>query len=279
MRISCFTTLAHGETLTQQAAFLADAGFDAFELVVTPVELAEMLPEIQTILSRGQISVSAICAMERGWLIDPDEELQRAAREDITRLLELAGEIGNCGVFVIPILGYTHAYPGGLTTGRSREEDRALLTDQLSVLAQRAEQVGAMLWLEVINRYESPVANTLAEGAAIIRAVGSSACRLNADFFHMNIEEADLSAALRQYGEFVGHIHAGDSTRTYPGFGHLDYLGLIRALAACEYSGYLTVDAGDQRFDPGRVLPHVAAYLRSLVGLAQQRIRLENGDD
>ena len=279
MRISCFTTHADGETLTQQAAFLADAGFDAFELVVTPVELAEMLPEIQTILSCGQISVSAICAMERGWLIDPDEEMRRAAREDITRLLELAGEIGNCGVFVIPILGYTHAYPGGLTTGRSREEDRALLTDQLSVLAQRAEQVGAMLWLEVINRYESPVANTLAEGAAIIRAVGSSACRLNADFFHMNIEEADLSAALRQYGEFVGHIHAGDSMRTYPGFGHLDYPGLIHALAACEYRGYLTVDAGDQRLDPGRVLPHIAAYLRSLVGLAQQRIRLENSGD
>ncbi|MBV7337228.1 sugar phosphate isomerase/epimerase [Chloroflexi bacterium TSY] len=273
MKISCFSNLANGKTLTDKATFLADAGYDAFELVTTPDELAASLPEIKAIIASGRIAVSAICALHRGWLIDPNPDARQAARHDISRLLELAGEIGNCGVFVIPILGYTHAYPGAPSTGRSRDDDRSLLTEQLAMLAQRAEQLKTMLWLEVINRYESPIANTLAEGATIIENVGSPACKLNADFFHMNIEEADLPAALRQVGSLVGHVHAADSTRTYPGFGHLDYSALIRALTACDYHGYLTVDVGDAELDAGRVLPHVATYLRGLVGLAREQVQ------
>ena len=275
MKISCYNTFASGANLTQQTSFLADAGFDAFELVGMHNELTELLPEIKSIISKGTLSVSAICAIHRGWLIDPDVEMQRAALEDITKLLDLAGEIGNCGVFVIPILGCTNAYPDAPNTGRPPEDDRNLLINQLSLLAKRAKQAGTMLWLEVINRYESPVANTLAEGAAIIKAVGSSSCLLTADFFHMHIEEADPLGALKQYSQFLGHIHAGDSTRTYPGFGQLDYPNLIRALVANKYSGYLTVDSKN-RMDPGKVLPHIAAFLKSTIGLAQQRIKFEN---
>ena len=277
MKISCFNNFASGANLTQQTSFLADAGFDAFEMVGMSTEIAELLPEIKSIISNGRISVSAICAIHRGWLIDPEIEMQRVAFEDITKLLDLAGDIGNCGVFVIPILGCTNAYPGAPSTGRTPDDDRNLLIDQLSLLANRAKEVGTMIWLEVINRYESTVANTLAEGAAIIKAVNNSACLLTADFFHMNIEETDLTAALDKYCKFLGHIHIGDSIRTYPGFGHLDYSSLIRVLVANKYSGYLTVDSKN-KIDPDKVLPHVAAFLKSNIGLAQQRALLENED-
>ena len=277
MKISCYSNFASGDNLTQQTSFLADSGFDGFEMVGISTEIAEMLPEIKRIISSGRISMSAICAIHKGWLIDPDIEMQRVAIEDITKLLDLAGEIGNCGVFVIPILGCTNAYPGAPSTGRTPDDDRKLLIDQLSLLAKRAKEVGTMIWLEVINRYESTVANTLAEGAAIIKAVNNSACLLTADFFHMNIEETDLTAALDQYCKFLGHIHIGDSIRTFPGFGNLDYSSLIRVLVEKKYSGYLTVDSKN-KIDPDKVLPHVAAFLKSNIGLAQQRALLENED-
>ena len=279
MKISCFSTLAPGDTLTAQANFLADAGFDAMELVATPEDLARQMPEIQTIKTDLKIAVSAICALHRDWLIDPDADARQAALVDIGTLLELSGEIGECGVFVIPILGYTHAYPGAPVTGRTRQEDRDLLTEQLAALSRIAEQAGTMLWLEVINRYESPVANTIAESAAIVRDIGSSQCALNVDFFHMNIEEANLLEALRRNGRHVGHVHAGDSTRNYPGFGHLDYPKLIRVLAESGYQNYLTVDAGDRSIDPAVVLPEIASYLRGLVGLVTAQVVIPRGQE
>lgn len=275
MRISCFANLARGETLAARADFLAEAGFDAMELVGTPAEIRGIMQEARDILASGRIGISAICALHRGWLIDPDAEARRAAREDISALLGMAGELGGCGVFVIPILGYTHALPGGLTTGRTTEGDREVLVDGLGELSGHAHAAGSKLWLEVINRYESPIVNTLAEGAEIVGRVSHADFRLNADFFHANIEEGDPPEALRQHAALVGHIHAGDSKRTYPGLGHLDYPRLVRALVEGGYDHYVTVDAGNPHLDPSRVLPHVARYLRGLIGLAEERVRQE----
>ena len=52
MKISCYNSFASGANLTQQTSFLADAGFDAFELVGMHNELTELLPEIKSIISK-----------------------------------------------------------------------------------------------------------------------------------------------------------------------------------------------------------------------------------
>ncbi len=146
--------------------------------------------------------------------MDPDAEARRSAQEDIRAQLSLAGELGGCGVFVIPILDYTQNYPGGPRTGRTRDGAREGLTDSLAELAAHAHQAGATLLFEVINRYESPVANSLTECAEIVQRVAQINFRLNANLFHMNIEEDDPVAALRQHWTVLGHFHAGDSMRT-----------------------------------------------------------------
>lgn len=278
MKISCSNNFAKGNSLKARASFIARSGFDAIELAVTPEELENIMPEIKSIINSGEILVSAICALHRGWLIDPDESARTAALEDVTKLIHMAGEIGNCGVFVIPILNYTRALPGGLSTGRTPDEDRDLLAKALGKLGRRAEEVNTKIWLEVINRYESPVANTLAESAKIIEKAESPACQLHPDFFHMNIEEVDLPRALHKYGELIGYIHLADTTRTYPGFGRTNYLEMIQALVEVEYDGYLTVDAGDERLDPEVVLPSISKYLRGTISIAKERVRVEKYD-
>jgi Xylose isomerase-like TIM barrel len=59
-----------------------------------------------------------------------------------------------------------------------------------------------------------------------------------ADFFHMNIEEADIRAA----GQHIVHVHVADSNRLQPGKGHVDFRPGFAALKEAGYDGYLGIE-------------------------------------
>jgi sugar phosphate isomerase/epimerase len=65
---------------------------------------------------------------------------------------------------------------------------------------------------------------------------------LLADLFHMNIEERDVAAAIREAGHHIGHVHFADSNRQAMGFGHTDPIRVIAALRETGYSGYLSAE-------------------------------------
>jgi len=63
-----------------------------------------------------------------------------------------------------------------------------------------------------------------------------------ADFFHMNIEEADIAASIRAAGQHIVHVHVADSNRLQPGKGHLDFRPGFAALKESGYDGYLGIE-------------------------------------
>ena len=58
----------------------------------------------------------------------------------------------------------------------------------------------------------------------------------------MNIEEADIAAALRLAGSRLGHVHFVDSNRRAIGFGHTHLPPVIAALRDIGYTGYLSAE-------------------------------------
>ena len=58
----------------------------------------------------------------------------------------------------------------------------------------------------------------------------------------MNIEEADMCAAIRLCGHRLGYLHVADNTRTYPGSGALDFKAILKALEDIHYTGFVTVE-------------------------------------
>ena len=62
------------------------------------------------------------------------------------------------------------------------------------------------------------------------------------DVFHMNIEEADIAAALREAGSLVGHVHFADSNRQAIGFGHTAIEPIVATLREIGYAGYLSAE-------------------------------------
>lgn len=98
-----------------------------------------------------------------------------------------------------------------------------------------AKEAGVDLVLELVNRFESNLLNTTAQGLKFIEETGSSHVRLHLDTFHMNIEEADPAAAIRLAGDKIGYVHIGESTRGYLGDGVIDFDLIFDALVEIGY--------------------------------------------
>ena len=209
-------------------------GFEALELSEQPFEDAE-------IALREHIPISAICGGYRGWLIDPDPEKIREARKDLAHLVSLAGELGT-GCVVVPIWGRTRNLPN-IGTGRARDADELIFVEGMRGLASRAERAGAKLYLEPINRYQNDLCVTIADALRLRERIGSNAVFVMGDVFHMNIEEADLAAALRAGAGRIGHVHFVDSNRRPAGCGHIDYAPIAQALVESGYRGFASAEA------------------------------------
>jgi hydroxypyruvate isomerase len=83
----------------------------------------------------------------------------------------------------------------------------------------------------------------------IVKAVGSPRLKILFDIYHVQIMDGDVIRRLRQYSEYLGHIHTAGN----PGRGELDdrqeinYRAIMLALADLNYDGYI-----GQEFIPTR---------------------------
>ena len=91
------------------------------------------------------------------------------------------------------------------------------------------------LVLELVNRFETNLLNTTAQGLKFLKDTGSDHVRLHLDTFHMNIEEANPAAAIRLAGDKIGYFHVGESTRGYLGDGVIDFDRIFDALLDINY--------------------------------------------
>lgn len=254
VRLSIQDRLLPGASLRERYDNARRYGFEAIELSQQPFEDAE-------IALREHIPISAICGGYRGWLIDPDPEKIRLARKDLAHLVTLAGELGT-GCVVVPIWGRTRNLPN-IGTGRPREEDEAIFVEGMKGLASRAERSGGRLYVAPINRYENDLCVTIADALRLRERIGSPAVFVMGDVFHMNMEEADLGAALESAGDWLAYLHLADSQRHEPGRGHLDFAPVFGALARLSYRGYASFELAALSGEADAVLPASVAYVRS----------------
>jgi D-psicose/D-tagatose/L-ribulose 3-epimerase len=106
-----------------------------------------------------------------------------------------------------------------------------------------AKKAGVDLVLEVVNRFETNLLNTTAQGLDFIAATGSDHVKLHLDTFHMNIEEANPTAAIRLAGDRIGYFHVGESNRGYLGDGVIDFDGIFDALLDIGYDRDVTFES------------------------------------
>lgn len=101
--------------------------------------------------------------------------------------------------------------------------------------AEIAQDCGVQLVLEVVNRFESNLLNTTAQGLKFLSDTGRDDVFLHLDSFHMNIEEPDPAAAIRLAADKIAYYHIGESYRGYLGTGTVDFDRVFSALVDIGY--------------------------------------------
>ena len=83
----------------------------------------------------------------------------------------------------------------------------------------------------------------MGNGVELLRSLRTDNVRLLADLFHMNIEEANIGAALRAGGRHIRPVHFVDCNRHPRGRGYTDFRSIAAALHEIAYAGYAFAEA------------------------------------
>jgi sugar phosphate isomerase/epimerase len=244
MKLSCQEGLVPGETFAEKLRNLERYGFAGVELNGGRLNDPASLAERREALKDSPVRASSICGGAPAELVHADRNRRQACVDALKRQLDVAAELGAVGPITVPIFNSNDRVPD-LSPWKSRAEaEKELLLAMLQTIVPHAEQVGAAILLEPLNRYESNSLPRQKDGAAIVRALGSKGVRLMSDTFHMHIEEPNSPATLREVADCIGHVHLADNTRQEPGSGDIDFGAIIAALREIGFSGYMAFECG-----------------------------------
>ncbi|MGB9681413.1 MAG: TIM barrel protein [bacterium] len=261
MKLACQENLVSGVSLKEKIAKLEDFGFDGVE--VWGNNLKERLSEIKEALKGRSIKVSTVCSGYGGCLLDPDKKEREKAINDIKELLSLSAELEAVGLIVVPIFGPPRL-PDLTPLMTVRDLEKKLLVELLNELGEYAYKENTYVLIEPLNRYETHFIRSLKEGREILELSNNKGLKLMADFFHMSIEEANITESISKNIESIAHIHLADSNRLLPGMGHTDFSIPFKVLKERGYNNYMALECGVPG-DPDKLLPKTVSLLKSFI--------------
>ncbi|HEV2474857.1 MAG TPA: sugar phosphate isomerase/epimerase family protein [Chthonomonadales bacterium] len=261
MKISCQEGLVPGATFPEKLKNLEAYGFDGVELNGGALNNPEEFGVRSAALKASPVRASSICGGAPAELAHPDPKRRQACADALKRQLEFAASLGAVGPITVPIFNGNDRVPD-LSPWKTRAEiEKELLLAMLQELVPFAEQAGAAILLEPLNRYESNSLPTQKHGAEVVRRLNSRGVRLMSDVFHMHIEETDSPATLKEVGDCIGHVHLADNTRKEPGSGDIDFRAIMQALREIGFEGYMAFECGLSG-PAEEALPRSVAYLK-----------------
>jgi D-psicose/D-tagatose/L-ribulose 3-epimerase len=139
---------------------------------------------------------------------------------------------------------------GGITYGLfgkaerpASDESRKHSADALGTLAEEAKPMGFRVAMEILNRYETNMLNTVDQGLAFLKIAGSDNLYLHLDTFHMNIEEVDMMEALKKALPHLAYFELDQNDRGLLDRGLIDFQPMLAFLKNAGYDKLIGVEA------------------------------------
>jgi D-psicose/D-tagatose/L-ribulose 3-epimerase len=225
----------------------AASGFDGVEIsLVAGIEID--VKGIAEAAKREGVSIACSTGLTRDRDISsPDPVVRAAGVKHLTQSLHHAADLGS------PILGGVTYSPWMTFLPGDRSDYRKRSADCLRDLAEVASGLGVTICLEVLNRFEGNMFNTVGECCEFLDEIGHQSVMVEVDTFHMSMEEDDLAQAILLAGARLGHVQVAANNRRAPQFGHIDWKPFKDALDSIGYDGWVVFETfPNPRVETGR---------------------------
>lgn len=215
---------------------LREMGYDGVEIPIFDPETFRT-EEIRARLTASGLACTVNTALPAEInLIDANR--RDAGVHFLRRVIERAAALGAtliCGPMAAPVgerrgRGYTTAEWASCVQG-------------LCETGKIAADHGIELALEPLNRFETFIVNTTADGVRLMDDVDQPAVGLLLDTFHMHIEEKNSAAAIRAAAHHLKHFHASENDRGIVGSGQVAWPAIWGALRDVSYDRWIVVES------------------------------------
>ena len=255
-----------------QCAYAAELGYDGLE--VAPYTLSEdprRIGQAQLTAARAAAAEAGVAITGLHWLLVKPAGLSISTRDDAVRrrtvdlmlsLVDQCAELG--GRYLV------HGSPQQrrIDPGDTRDAALARARDCFAAVAERAAGAGVVYCIEPLGADATPLINTVAEAAALVRAIGSPAVRTMLDCSSAGrSEDAPLEALVDAWlpQGMIAHVQVNDRNRRGPGQGEQRFAPLLAALARHGYAGDVAVEPFDYVPDGPGAAARAIGYLRGLL--------------
>lgn len=267
-----FEAVALKGDFAANVAKIAAWGYDGVELAVRDPALVDA-DALASVVAEHGLAVPAI-GTGQAWgeeglsFTSADPAVRAAAIARIQRHVPLAAQLD--ALIIIGLIRGITPRGRGTPPGQTHAQSMAYFAEAMRACAETAQAAGVRLAIEPLNRYETDLLHTAAEGLAFLETVGMDNVGLLLDTFHMNIEEPDIGESIAACvspvpgdGGSLFHFHVADSNRWYPGAGHLDFAEILCILSKNCYTGYVSGEFMP-RPDADTAAARAISHLRSL---------------
>jgi D-psicose/D-tagatose/L-ribulose 3-epimerase len=215
----------------------AELGYDLIEIPALDPEAIDVDFTRRT-LEQHHLGVTLSLGLEDAADVSSgDPAKMKRGEEKLAKVVAIARDLGATHVTGIIYSAFQKYFAPPTAAGIAGS------VEVLRRVAERAAASHITLGVEVVNRYESNVLNTAAQAVEYVRRVGAPNLKIHLDTYHMNIEEADVEAAILGAGDHLGYFHIGESNRGYLGAGSVDWSRIFRGLARARYAGPITFES------------------------------------
>ena len=245
------------EQATRAINQTAEAGFDFIE--APSLDPSSIDPAVTVkLLEAAGIGIAFSMGLDfESDISSGDPEKEKRGKALLLEAVSVCRDCGGRSIGGILYSGFGKYYEQPTAHGIRRS------ADILREVAEEAAKSDIALCLEVVNRYETNICNTAAQGVEMCKLVGAPNVKVHLDVYHMNIEESDMAAAIIDAAPWIGYFHTGDSHRGYLGSGTIDLQAAFRAIVRAKYEGPITFESFSSRV-VGQPLEGILGIWRNL---------------
>jgi len=212
-------------------------GFDLIEIpLLNPYKFDA--DYTKKMLGKNKINaVTSLGLSDETDITSDDPQTRKNGEKLLSKALEMTSKIGA-------------KYMGGVLYSALKKYDRPPSKDALNNsveiirnLSDQAINMGIIIGLEPVNRYESNLINTASQAMDFIKLSESDNLFIHLDSYHMNIEESSYNESISDCGDKLGYFHIGENHRGYLGTGHINFVEIFAAMKKIKYNGPITFES------------------------------------